>query len=65
MNKNLISISPAQYGKLVGVTKATVCNWCRAHIEKGEEKPEFAESIERMGKAWIIKVCAEIAKDGI
>jgi hypothetical protein len=51
MDKNLISISPAQYGKLVGVTKATVCNWCRAHIEKGEEKPEFAESIERMGKA--------------
>jgi len=63
MENNLIPISPAQYAKIAKVTKATVCNWCRAHVEKGEEKPEFAESIERMGKAWIIKVHADIAKD--
>ena len=60
---DLVIISPAQYGKLVGVTKATVCNWCRAHVEKGEEKPEFAERIEQMGNRWIIYISAAILKE--
>lgn len=63
MENNLVPISPAKYGEIAGVTKATVCNWARAHTDKGEDLPEFAEKIERMGNRWIIYVNATLLKE--
>lgn len=52
MEKKLVPISPAKLGEILGVTKATVCNWLR-------ENKDIAgvQKVERMGNRWVIYVC--------
>jgi hypothetical protein len=52
---DLTPISPAQYGKITGVTKATVCN----RLRSGEGLTDAAK-VERMGNRWIIYVPANL-----
>jgi hypothetical protein len=54
---DLTPISPAQYGKITGVTKATVCN----RLRSGEGLTDAAK-VERMGNRWIIYVSHELLK---
>jgi sugar lactone lactonase YvrE len=57
MENNLIPISPAKYGELKGITKATVCN----RLRSGDGLPD-AVKVDRMGNRWIIYVPAEMLK---
>jgi hypothetical protein len=58
MENNLVPISPAKYGKIKGVTKATVCN----RLRNGEGLADAAK-VERMGNRWIIYVSPEMLKE--
>lgn len=58
MENNLIPISPAKYGEIKGITKATVCN----RLRNGDPMAD-AVKVERMGNRWIIYVSADLLKE--
>lgn len=51
---DLTPVSPQKLAEMMGITKATVCNWLRDGKEiAGVQK------VERMGNRWILYVCGK------
>ena len=65
MDNELYPISPAQYAAILGVTKATACNWCRAWSEGKSDLPEHVQKIARVGRAWLLYVPASFLPEKV
>jgi hypothetical protein len=59
---DLVPIGPTQYAEMMGVTRATACNWARNCYEGKSELPANVKKVERMGGVWVLHVPAEWAK---